>query len=137
MDDFFASFSQAKAYAIETRDLSLLRKLAPTTSEVIALAEVYPSDIHYILWIKKIPFDALEYLARNGDHEAKMRIAIKYPLNRETYEFLSEQADEIKVRLFSNKKVPDEIREKLLADPSDFVSEETRRWSIWQSQQKK
>jgi hypothetical protein len=137
MGDHVALFLAAKKRASETGSLDGFRKLEMTSDEAMELYNLDNGNITYILYVKKLPFDVLDKLARIGDERVKLDIAIKYPLLRHTYEYLSTQSDEIKVRLFSNKKLPPDIASRLLQDPSDYVRRETARWAAWRNEQKK
>lgn len=131
MSDFYAQFEAAKLDAEHSGRWDALRKLEPNVDDVIEAVNRDRKNIKQILLIKKLPFDALDYLARIGDESDKRAICAKYPLNRSTYEFLASQNDEIKVALFSNKKLPKDINERLLNDPSEWVRAETKEWVEW------
>lgn len=127
-------FADAKEFARVTRSLEGFKQITISADEAFALADEEPDNVHYLLSIKKLPFEVLHKFAENYDDTIKKRIAIKYPLLPETYQYLARQSDDVKVRLLGNKKLPDYILAALKMDTSEYVREQAARWEMWQKQ---
>ncbi|MGR4862908.1 hypothetical protein [Caulobacter sp. LARHSG274] len=98
---------------------------APASLEVwLDVIERFPELKVWVAHNKTAPVEVLRRLAEDADPEVRFAVATKRKLDRPLFELLSQDVDDgVRARIAWNAKTPEDIRQRLAADPSPLVSE--------------